>query len=287
MNKIALVDYSKPSASKEFCLSMKETGFAVLKNHKIDHKLIGDVFSEWKNFFSLQAKIKNQYLFKRNFKKTQGGFFPQEVSETAKGFSTKDLKEFFHYYPDSDLPLPREISSKTDELRSTLLELSKTLLSWLEESLPNTIKQQLSMPLSQMVDEKHQTLLRILHYPPLPKTIEENSIRAAAHEDINLITLLLCNDEPGLQALDLEGKWHNVPSHKDFITVNLADMIEECCKSYYTATKHRVINPKGSSKLKSRYSIPLFLHPRDEVILSERYTAKKYRLERLEELGLL
>ena len=115
---------------------------------------------------------------------------------------------------------------------------------------------------------------------------EVDAIRAAAHEDINLITLLVSPSAPGLQALDKEGVWQSVPCKKNTITVNIGDMLQECTQGYYRSTKHRVVNPSGDIKNISRYSMPLFLHPREQVRLSERYTAKQYLGERIRELGL-
>ena len=283
---VLTVDYKSPNAANLFVHSVRNTGFALVENHMINHELMDQVFNEWEKFFSLPEKEKSKYLFKRDFDTVQSGFFPQEISETAKGFTAKDLKEFFHYYPCAG-SLPERIGPATQKLRHELITMAEVLLSWLEEGLPIDIKQQLTIPLSEMVDKQYQTLLRILHYPPLKDDYPQGSVRAAAHEDINLITLLLSPSAPGLQALDKKGVWHDVPCKKNTITINIGDMLQECSKNYYHATKHRVINPEGQASRKSRYSIPLFLHPRDEVVLSNKYTAKRYRDERLQELGLL
>ena len=101
---IAVVDYQGQARAERFVRSMSHTGFCVLKNHPIDESLIEEAFSEWNRFFKQSEVNKRQYLFQRDFKIVQGGFFPQEVSETAKGFSAKDMKEFFHYYPCSGEP---------------------------------------------------------------------------------------------------------------------------------------------------------------------------------------
>ena len=280
------VDYQSDSANRNFVKSIKETGFAVLENHPVDKNLIDQAFDDWKGFFALPEAEKQKFLFERDFEVVQSGFFPQTVSETAKGFTAKDLKEFFHYYPCAQ-KLPPCISEATTNLRLELLKTAKVLLQWLEDFLPSHTRDELSMPLTKMVDETYQTLLRILHYPPLPKTIESESIRAQAHEDINLITLLVSPSSAGLEVLDTKGNWYEVPTANNHITVNVGDMLQECSNHYYRATKHRVVNPKGQKDNLSRYSMPLFLHPRDEVSLSSQYTAKSYRNERLKELGLL
>jgi isopenicillin N synthase-like dioxygenase len=137
-----------------------------------------------------------------------------------------------------------------------------------------------------MVTNSEQTLLRILHYPPLDGSEEPDAIRAAAHEDINLLTILPAANEPGLQVKAMDGSWLDVPCDFGNLIVNIGDMLQEASGGYFPSTTHRVINPKGADQTKSRISLPLFLHPNPEVVLSERYTAKSYLQERLKELGV-
>ena len=137
-----------------------------------------------------------------------------------------------------------------------------------------------------MIENSNQTLLRAIHYPPLAGNEKEGEVRAGAHEDINLITLLPAATAPGLEVLDLNGKWRSVSCDPGTIAVNSGDMLKEASGEYYPSTTHRVVNPKGSLATTSRYSIPLFLHPRPEVRLSQRHTADSYLNQRLKELGL-
>ena len=124
-----------------------------------------------------------------------------------------------------------------------------------------------------------------IHYPKLSGQEDKNAIRAAPHQDINLITLLVVGSEPGLQILTKQGEWINVPYKAENIVINTGDMLQECSKGYYPSTTHRVINPQESKNV-SRFSMPFFVHPRDEVVLSDRYTASSYLEERLKEIGL-
>ena len=114
---------------------------------------------------------------------------------------------------------------------------------------------------------------------------DTSALRAAAHEDINLITVLIAGSEPGLQAQDLNGEWHNISCDKNTIVVNSGDMLKIASNNYYPSTSHRVVNPDTSSNV-SRYSMPLFLHPRDEVVLNGEHTARTYLNQRLGEIGL-
>lgn len=277
--EVLKVDYAAPNAAERFAQSLRETGFGVLYNHPIDQKLIDEVYAEWQAFFL--SDYKQDYLFDRA---KQDGFFPQTVSEKAIGFDQKDVKEFYHVYPWGRFP--QQLSSKTQELRTQLVALAHTLLNWVEEQLPAELAAQLSMPLTQMVEDSEQTLLRILHYPPLPAALPEGAVRAAAHGDINLLTVLVGATTNGLQVQDAAGNWYEVPCDRESIAVNIGDMLQMCTQGYYRSTIHRVINPKGAENV-SRLSMPLFLHPRPEVRLSERYTADSFLKERLTAIGVL
>ena len=118
-------------------------------------------------------------------------------------------------------------------------------------------------------------------------TEEPGAIRAAAHEDINLLTILPASNEPGLQVKGSDGEWMDVPCDFGTLIINIGDMLQEASRGYYPSTTHRVINPTGGSAAKSRISLPLFLHPRPDVVLSERHTAHSYLMERLRELGVI
>ena len=159
------------------------------------------------------------------------------------------------------------------------------MLQWIESSCPTHIKESFSVPLKTMISGSQSNLFRIIHYPPLSNNADKRALRAAPHEDINLITVLLAGSEPGLQAMDTNGKWHDISCDKNMLVVNSGDMLSMASNSYYPSTTHRVINPKKSKNV-SRYSMPLFLHPKDNVVLNETHTARSYLDERLKEIGL-
>jgi isopenicillin N synthase-like dioxygenase len=114
--------------------------------------------------------------------------------------------------------------------------------------------------------------------------VEPGAVRAAAHEDINLITLLPAATQPGLEVQDLKGNWHKIECDPGTIVVNVGDMLQEASGGVFKSTTHRVVNPEGENV--ARYSIPLFVHPRSECVLSKKYTAGQYLDERLKEIGL-
>ena len=276
MHKILTIDYHSSKFGAELTTSLKNTGFAVIKNHPISDQLINQIYDEWKIFFNSDSK--HNYLF---HPVKQDGYFPY-LSENAKGRKVKDLKEFYHIYNWGRYP--SEISDKTNLLISEFKKMAYKLLADINNHSPDSIKNSYSMPLNEMIQNSDQNLLRIIHYPPLMGKENPSAIRAGAHEDINLITLLVAGSESGLQVLSNDGDWVDVSTSPEYIVVNIGDMLQECSEGYYPSTTHRVINP--SIQNTSRYSMPFFVHARDEVQLSEKYTAKSYLEERLREIGL-
>jgi isopenicillin N synthase-like dioxygenase len=278
---IQVVDYFDSHSSFRFTQSLKETGFGIIENHPLDQALIDYVYSEWFKFFKLAEEEKTKYAFNP---KTYEGFVSCNLSETAKGCDRKDLKEFYHYYPWGSCP--ENLRKLTNDLYEQMAMLGATLLQWVEDNTPADISARFSIPLRQMIKDSPRTLFRLIHYPPLTGKEDPNAIRAAAHEDINLMTILPAATAEGLQVLDTKGQWHNVPCDARCIIVNSGDMLEECTQGYYKSTTHRVMNPIGEKAKQSRLSMPLFLHPADEIHLSERHTAGTYRKERIRENGL-
>jgi isopenicillin N synthase-like dioxygenase len=272
-----VVNYLSPTAAQDFCKSLHETGFGVLSHHPLDQHLVDGLYAEWLAFFGSEAK----HRYAHDPVKFDGYFSPA-VSETAKGNTQRDLKEFFHIYPWGRYPA--EVSDAALRYYSQGSALAAELLKWVEDNSPPEVRALYTEPLPQMIEGCNQTLLRVLHYPPLRGTEEPGSVRAAAHGDINLLTILPAATEPGLQVLGKDGAWFDVPCDFGLLIVNIGDMLQEASGHYYPSTTHRVLNPTGAGRLKSRVSLPLFLHPRREVVLSERYTVQSYFDERMAEL---
>lgn len=278
--QLVAVDYQAENAQQEFVESLRETGFGVLKNHPIQQSMVADIYAAWQQFFDSNEKFDFEYN-----KDTQDGYFPQSVSEVAKGFTKKDIKEYFHFYPWGKCP--EALRGQLQEYYDKANTLAAELLTWVEKHSPADVSAKYSQPLSSMIEDSGQTLLRVLHYPPLRGDEEPDAIRAAAHEDINLLTILPAANEPGLQVKAKDGSWLDVPCDFGNLIVNIGDMLQEASGHYFPSTTHRVINPAGTDVTKSRISLPLFLHPRPDVVLSERHTADSYLKERLRELGVI
>ncbi|KZN31760.1 isopenicillin N synthase family dioxygenase [Pseudoalteromonas luteoviolacea] len=279
MQQLPTVDYKSETAAKEFVESLRNTGFGVLKNHPIPKELVESIYKNWQEFFYTEEK--HDFLFDKD---TQDGYFPPEVSEVAKGFTVKDIKEYFHVYPKGRVPA--QLEAEIREYYRLANEFAAELLSWVQAEAPEDVREKFSIDLKDMIKDSDQTLLRVLHYPPMTGDEEPGAIRAAAHGDINLLTVLPASNEPGLQVQRGDGSWLDVPCDFGSLIINIGDMLQEASGGYFPSTIHRVINPTGKASDKSRISLPLFLHPKPEVVLSERYTADSYLQERLRELGV-
>lgn len=272
------VDLHAPNAAEKFTRSLRETGFGVVSNHGIPDKMIQNVYQEWNKFFNSERK--NDFLFDP---KNQDGYFPMG-REIAKGYDRADIKEFFHVYPGKRIP--DELREITFELRTRMFHLAKNLLGMLQSQLPEKIIKNFDRPLKEMVSND-RTLFRILHYPPLKKDETPGAIRSQEHEDINFLTILPAASAKGLQVKNIHGEWLDVPCDFGNISINTGDMIDLLTQGYLPATTHRVINPEGDAAREARMSIPLFLHPKADVLLSPGFTAGDFLDQRLKEIGLL
>ncbi len=277
--QVQVVDYCAPDAAEKFVKSLHETGFGVLINHPVKQSLVESIYKNWQEFFLSEEK--NSFAFDPE---KQDGYFSADISETAKGHSKKDIKEYFHIYPWGRIPA--QLKEEILEYYQLTSQLAAELLDWVEAHSPSDIAEKYSEALSNMIKDTPNTLLRVLHYPPLTGSEEAGAVRAAAHEDINLLTILPAANEPGLQVQQQDGEWIDVPADFGNLIINIGDMLQEASAGYFPSTSHRVINPTGKGSDKSRISLPLFLHPRSEVVLSDKHTQASYLLERLRELGV-
>ena len=159
VSKVETIDYKSNIANEQLVQSLHNTGFAILYNHPINHTLITSIYNEWTKFFNSDEK--HSYTFNPE---SQDGYFPY-LSENAKGYSNKDLKEFYHYYEWGIYP--ENISNKTILLYHELLKIGQILLNWIDTNTPKKVTAKFSMPLSQMINGSKSNLLRIIHYPPL------------------------------------------------------------------------------------------------------------------------
>ena len=290
--------------------SFRTFGFAMVKNHGLDPALVARAWDLTAQFFALPEAEKRGYLIPG-----QGGArgYTAFGTEIAKGAKAHDLKEFWHVgrdlpagHPLSDSMPPNVWPTRPEGFRETFETLYADL-----DRVGATILSQIAVWLG--LDERWfdpaiddgNSVLRLLHYPPVPKA-EGGAIRAGAHEDINLITLLLGAEEAGLELLTKDGKWLAVDPPEGALVVNIGDMLQRLTNHVLPSTTHRVRNPAGPRATHSRYSMPFFLHLRSDfpfVTLPQcvtaanpdRYslptgqapiTADDYLQERLREIGL-
>lgn len=275
---VQTVNCQDSDAGQRLVASLHETGFAILKNHPISRALLEKLYVGWQQFFNSEEK--HQFLFDpENKDGTQAGFHPSTFSETAVGHTTKDLKEYFHVVPGGQIP--PALQDEILDYRQRALDFGATLLEWVRSHTPAYALRNIAEPLPGELSSK-MSLLRILHYPPLTGGEQAQAVRAAPHEDINLLTLLPVALQPGLQVKGNSGEWIDLDSIRGEIIVNNGDMLKEATGGYFPSTTHRVINPRDASGNISRISIPFFLTPHSDYVLSDRYTAGSYLMERLQ-----
>ncbi len=242
-------------------------GFFTITDHGIDDVLLAKSYKLSKDFFSLPDEVKNQYAHPE--KAGARGYTPFG-KETAVGESTPDLKEFWHHGPNIDNSYDKRISenifvSEIPEFNEQFNNLFNQL-NFLGIKILSCIAKILGKE-STFFDRwalKGNSILRLIHYPPVVD--KSNILRARAHEDINLITLLVGAEESGLEVQNSEGDWIPIAAKSKSIVCNIGDMMQLVTRSQLKSTSHRVVdNNVGSSA--SRYSMPFFLHPSPEIEL--------------------
>ena len=271
------ISYTAPGFDVAFMASLHEYGFAAVVDHPLDGDRVTRIYGEWLAFFS-----SGEAAGFRMDPVKQDGYFSLREAEHAKGFVERDFKEYFQFYPWGRCPesLQVDLASHFD----AAVELGAELLGCIARSLPEAVTTELTEPLRDMIRDSEQSMLRVLHYPPVPVGIAV--LRAAPHEDINLLTLLPAADGPGLELQLRSGEWVSVPHSPGQLIVNIGDMLQEATGGYLPSTSHRVATPDAEQPAVSRMSLPLFLHPRPDVVLSPRYTARQCLMQRLDELGV-
>lgn len=275
------VDYQAPDAPEQFVRSLRDCGFVVLKNHPLDWSLIESIYAEWRSFFESEAK-----LHYPGDPDNYDGYFGADISEIAKGNTVKDIKEYYSlFFPSGRYP--QEVSDQAKRYYQAATHLAQELLEWLHAGLPETLRTCLPTSLPELMCFE-RSLYRIIYYPALSGTEEAGAERAAPHEDINFITVLPIASEAGLQIKDQNGQWIDVPLNPETLVINAGDMLQEISGFYYKSTTHRVLNPTGEAARHPRISTPLFVPPKMDTFLSERYrTAHDYLMERFKENGVV
>ena len=277
-------------------------GFVAIKNHGLSDQLREELYDSVQRFFTLPESEKKKYEFPEL--SGQRGYIGKG-KETAKGFKVADLKEFYHIgQPDPIGTMPSNIfPEELPEFEEFTLEVYKTFEN-AGKTLLRAIAVFLNLP-EDYFEEKVKngdSLLRALHYFPIenPDLVPEGAVRAAAHGDINLITLLMGASAEGLEVLRRDGVWIAITALPDQIVVNVGDMLDRLTNHKLKSTIHRVVNPPREKMGTSRYSIPFFMHPRADMDLTSlescitahypkmytNMTAGAFLDERLRELGL-
>ena len=283
--------------------SFERFGFAMVADHGIPQDLVDRAWAMTKAFFDLPEDVKRSY-----FVADGGGArgYTPFKTEIAKGATHVDLKEFWHIGRElaaghrfSELMAPNIWPDQPEGFRETFIELFAAF-----DTAGDKLLSAIAVHLGLTPDwfdhavADGNSVLRLLHYPPV--TEDAPNVRAGAHEDINLITLLLGAEEAGLELLDKDGEWLPVKPPEGALVVNVGDMLQRLTNHVLPSTTHRVVNPPVERRGHSRYSMPFFLHPAPDFLIKalpqtvtaqnpEReppITAHDYLAERLAEIGL-
>ncbi len=285
--------------------SFERFGFAIVADHGVPDDLVARAWAQTKALFDLSEDEKRRYFSPSGG--GQRGYTPFKT-EIAKGASAVDLKEFWHVgrplpagHRFEGLMPPNIWPDQPSGFRETFTELfaafdraGDVILSAIARHL------RLAANWFDPAVKDGNSILRLLHYPPIPADAE--GVRAGAHEDINLITLLLGAEEAGLELLDRDGEWLAVKPPEGALVVNVGDMLQRLTNHVLPSTTHRVVNPPPERRGTPRYSMPFFLHPAPDFLIEtlpgcvsvanpNRYpapiTAHDYLHERLVEIGLV
>ena len=287
--------------------AFNETGFVTIGNHGLSPELIEELYQVVPSFFQLPQEIKDKYEFPELA--GQRGC-TSKGREKAKDSKVPDLKEFWQRgqtivgeeYSKADFP----DNPIVDEL-PRFNEITAEIYKKLEDAGRNLLKAiAIYLNLEQNYFEQFvingNSILRAIHYFPItdPDSLAPDAVRAGAHEDINLITLLIGASADGLEVLTKDGEWFPIKAKGEDIVINVGDMLQRLTNNKLKSTTHRVVNPPREKMGTSRYSIPFFLHPKSSMSLAslesciseaypkayEDYTAGQYLDERLREIGL-
>jgi len=283
----------------------EDIGFVALKGHFLDEELVENLYAEIKKFFDMSVEDKQKYEIPGIG--GQRGYV-SFGKESAKGKEEGDLKEFFHFgqYVTADNPLSKVYPDNVNVAELPAFNaVGKEAYKMLEKTAKYVLRAlALHLDLEETYFDAYivngNSILRPIHYPPItkePKAAE----RAAAHGDINLITLLMGAQGRGLQVQNNDGEWIDAIAQPDEIMINVGDMLSRHTNNKLKSTIHRVINPPQDQWGTSRYSIPFFMHPVGEMKLDvldscisetepkkfEDITAGNFLHERLVELGLV
>ncbi len=289
----------------ELGAAYREWGFAGIRNHGIAQSLIDGSYEVFKAFFALPEEVKQRYHVPGGG--GARGYTPFGV-ETAKGAKYSDLKEFWHIgreIPDDsqyrDVMPPNLWPAEVPGLRERGYGLYQALDA-LGSRVLSALALHIGLPEAWFADKTDfgNSILRPIHYPPITADDIPN-VRAGAHEDINLITLLVGASAAGLEVQSRGGEWVPFTADADTIVVNIGDMLQRLTNHVYPSTTHRVVNPPGAAARQPRYSTPFFLHPNPDFVIDvlpstitpdnpsrypEPITAQAYLEERLKEIKL-
>ena len=275
----------KPEVVTALGKALEEFGFVAVTEHGVPGALLDSAYAEAKAFFSLPTTTKQAYEDTSTGR--QRGYTSMGV-EHAKDQAVADIKEFWHVGRREGDVVPNVEPAEVPAFASTFNGLFDEL-DRVATALLTSVGEYLGKPEGFFEDFTHRgnSVIRVIHYPPLSSDVPPGAVRAAAHEDINLMTVLPVATEPGLQLMTREGEWIDVQTPPNVMVCDSGDMMQLLTGGQLRSTTHRVVNPPGDAN-RSRYSMPFFCHPRPDAVLQEepKVLADDFLMERLRAIGV-
>jgi isopenicillin N synthase-like dioxygenase len=285
--------------------AFRETGFAVVSGHTVPEETIARADTAMRAFFALPEAVKARY--DDSARGGQRGYTPF-ARENAKGQSDADLKEFWHRGRGATAGAPHASAMRATPSVGEVADFDAATGGLFEalDRMGGELLEAVALHLGLSRDwfdakvRAGNSILRLLHYPAQDTPPPPGSVRAAAHEDINVITLLLGAEEAGLEVRHRSGAWHAINPPPGALVVNVGDMLDRLTAGRLPSTTHRVVNPTAARAHLPRYSMPFFLHFAPDVVIEPLagcldddarpeppITAHAYLMQRLHEIGLL
>lgn len=281
MNSIPITTVTDDDAPSVFIESLRRTGFAVIRGHDVETGLIGSsIIPQWRDFFDSPARERW-----RGQDGAQWGYFERDGRLLPDGVTRTDIKQFFHL--GRGRRQPDELTPDTHKLLEQLLDLAKVLVGWIGDASGSAWTAQ---PPLHDVDQwvsVDRSIQRIQRYRPLVHADTAGTVRALAHKDLNLITLLPAPAVPGLQVLMADGEWIDLPCSSELIVVNTGEMLELATAGEFPATHHRVVVKDPRDAEADRWSFPLFVHPAESARPDAIETAPEFNARRIAEYSKL
>jgi isopenicillin N synthase-like dioxygenase len=272
-DQVLVVDMTRTDAPRRFAASLRRSGFAMLVGHGLPTATVEALTTEWGALFD--AGVPDEY---RAGPEATWGYYQRDGEVLPDGVTRRDRKDFYHLGLTQSLP--PGVSPAAHDLLRQGTGVARRLLGWLDDAWPEGSLVDQPTSLSSWISPE-ESVLRLQRYRPFGTPPPAGTIRALEHADINLLTLLPAPEVGGLQIRPVGGDWLDLEYEPGLVIVNIGEMLQQASRGYYPATLHRVVVTNPDDAVVARWSLPMFFHPDDDVLLGPGVTASGFRTERV------